>query len=270
VEAALFGGSTNPDSHLFSLLLDRCSFTTPNSRVFDVDIENARAFNDIDLVLIAGSGYTAVTRTTTVLVLDGALTVRLLDNVPGINYPLISALEVRAVAPPTTPAAPMRAPTNAPVAAPVRAPSAAPVKAPVFVAAPTRAPVTTTAPVAAVPVKEPSAPLTAPVATTAPIRAPGAAMAPTRAPLSIPAMQPILINCGFFEKYSDKQGRTWSEDKYFIGGNLFATDATIRDLAGRPLDDSEIYHTTRWGPHSYDIPVPNGGLYEVVLHFAEV
>jgi Malectin domain len=222
--------------------------------VFDVDIENARAFNDIDLVLIARSGYTAVTRTTTVLVLDGALTVRMLDNVPGINYPLISGLEVRAVAPPTTPVAPMRAPivTNAPVAA--KAPSAAPVKAPVFVVAPTRAPVTTNAPVAAVPVRAPVV----------------VAMAPTRAPLSIPAMQPILINCGEIEKYTDSLGRVWGEDRFFIGGNLFATDATIRDLAGKPIPDYEIYHTTRWGPHSYDIPVPNGGLYEVVLHFAEV
>jgi Malectin domain len=260
-------GSTTPHSH-FSVRLYRCSFTTPNSRVFDIDIENARAFNDIDLVLIAGSGYTAVTRTATVLVQDGFLTVRMLDNVPGINYPLISALEVRAVAPPTTPAAPMRAPTNAPVAAaPVKAASAAPAKAPVFVVAPTRAPVTTNAPIAAIPVKAPSAPLAAPVATAAPVRAPVVAMAPTRAPLFIPAMQPILINCGEFEKYTDSLGRVWSEDRFFIGGNLYAVDTPILGTVG---SDSEIYHTTRWGPHSYNIPVPNGGLYEVVLHFAEV
>jgi Malectin domain len=207
-------------------------------------------------VLIAGAGYTAVTKTATVLVQDGLLTVRLLDNVPGINYPLISGLEVRAVAPPTTPAPPMKAPvvTNAPMAAvPVKSPSA-PIVA---------APMTPIVPPMAV-----QAPLSAPMA----IQAPQVAMPiapPVLPPMALPVAPPVsafsmLINCGG-QAYTDTRGRVWMADAYSNGGNTYGTASDIAET----LDD-ELYRTMRWGQISYDIPVPAAGTYEVTLHMAEI
>lgn len=59
-------------------------------------------------------------------------------------------------------------------------------------------------------------------------------------------------------------GGAWSADKYFIGGNAYASTAPI---AGTTLDP--LYQDERFGNFEYKIPVKNGE-YLVKLHFAEI
>lgn len=56
------------------------------------------------------------------------------------------------------------------------------------------------------------------------------------------------------------------EDRYFIGGQT-ATRPPNYIIEG--TDEDPLYQSLRYGDFSYDIPVPENGLYTVRLHFAE-
>jgi len=79
------------------------------------------------------------------------------------------------------------------------------------------------------------------------------------------------INCGYGARYTDKQGRIWSQDRFFTGGAAANFGAVT--IAG--TDDPTIYRTERWADAfagqsmSYALPV-EPGRHEIVLHFAEV
>ena len=60
-------------------------------------------------------------------------------------------------------------------------------------------------------------------------------------------------------------GEVFSADQFFSGGEIFEN---ITPIAG--TNDDALYQTERWGDHSYAIPVPNQGAYDIRLHFAEI
>jgi Malectin domain len=115
-----------------------------------------------------------------------------------------------------------------------------------------------------------------------PVKAPTKAplFVPTKAPIVAPALSPktpivpppsssntpIRINCGSDVPYTDSLGRAWSVDAFFTGGSAFASG--IGQIAN--TTDDVICRSERYGEATYNIPVPPGGTFEVVLHFAEI
>jgi Malectin domain len=77
---------------------------------------------------------------------------------------------------------------------------------------------------------------------------------PTRAPVNSPpgGFQPILINCGGLD-YVAADGKIWTADHAYAGGQVFATNAPIAGTV-----DKEVFRTTRWGQVKYEVPVPSG------------
>ncbi|MBD2210373.1 PQQ-dependent sugar dehydrogenase [Nostoc linckia FACHB-104] len=79
-----------------------------------------------------------------------------------------------------------------------------------------------------------------------------------------PTGKAIRINAGG-AAYTDSQGNQWLADQYFSGGNTYATTAAIANTVEDPL-----YQNERWlNDFSYAIPVTNGD-YTVKLKFAEL
>lgn len=113
-----------------------------------------------------------------------------------------------------------------------------------------------------------------PVPAGAPVPVPVGAPAPVPAVGAIPQapglnadgeIEPIFINCGSTEEYTDVLGRTWVADVSFVGG-------TMEQYAGIDIVDSQddpLYQSERVGDSfQYQIPIPPGD-YEIVLYFAE-
>lgn len=65
--------------------------------------------------------------------------------------------------------------------------------------------------------------------------------------------------------FLDAEGRTWSGDRYFVGGTAYSQTSTqiVRTF------DQPLYQNGRRGAFRYAIPV-RAGIYELHLHFAEV
>jgi len=64
-------------------------------------------------------------------------------------------------------------------------------------------------------------------------------------------------------KYGEEE---WAADQYFSGGSTYANSSqTIGNT-----DRDELFHTERYGDFSYNIPVPESGLYTLELHFSEI
>lgn len=81
----------------------------------------------------------------------------------------------------------------------------------------------------------------------------------------------IRMNCGSKTGYVDKKGNAWEADQdYSAGyhgyknGKNYATGDPISGT-----EDDPLYQSERYGMSAYSFNVPNG-LYQVVLHFAEV
>ena len=61
---------------------------------------------------------------------------------------------------------------------------------------------------------------------------------------------------------------TFGADAFFTGGSVTTLAETFENRVVNVFDPT-LYYTERWGPSSYNIPVPQGR-YQVVLHFAEI
>ena len=78
------------------------------------------------------------------------------------------------------------------------------------------------------------------------------------------ALQPIRINFGAFEPYTDPRGNVWAPDTGIEDGNTIDRgDLPIADTDMAPIYRTEHYSMTR-----FTQAVPNGD-YTVKLHFAE-
>ena len=73
----------------------------------------------------------------------------------------------------------------------------------------------------------------------------------------------ILINSGG-SNYTATDGRVWSADNSFTGGQTYSNTEPISGTA-----DDLLYQTERYGNFSYNISIANG-TYRVILHFAEI
>ena len=76
-------------------------------------------------------------------------------------------------------------------------------------------------------------------------------------------INPIRI-CTRDSSYKDSTGQMWSRDQYWRGGR---TNEHASPVTGTP--DPELYARERYGNFEYAIPVADGGLYDLTLHFAE-
>jgi Malectin domain len=206
------------------------SHGSSNNRLFNVAVEGARIVSNLDVFATVGK-FMAYTRTTTVNVTDGFLTIALSTVKDNAQVSAIEILPRSTI----SGGAPTKRPTFAPSKVPTREPTKVPTKAPTRVTtkAPTKAPTKT-------PVKP-----------------------PTKPPVGLPA---ILINSGSGEGYVDPLGRTWSKDQYFTGGLVYCA-SNNSPISNTELDG--LYHCERYGSYSYSIPVAAGS-YTVTLHFAEL
>jgi hypothetical protein len=94
------------------LLPSNLSFTAPDSRIFDLEVEGT-VIADIDLVKLGGgAALMALQQRRTVVCTDGQLTIRLISSIPAVDNPKLSGIEVLVAAP--------LPPTRAPVQATVR------------------------------------------------------------------------------------------------------------------------------------------------------
>jgi hypothetical protein len=75
----------------------------------------------------------------------------------------------------------------------------------------------------------------------------------------------VRILAGYLkEQYIDREGRVWSGDRYFTGGE--AVEQSFPFLQG--TTDPTMFRTARTGEFRYEIPL-KPGKYELRLHFAE-
>jgi Malectin domain/IPT/TIG domain len=77
--------------------------------------------------------------------------------------------------------------------------------------------------------------------------------------------QPIRINVGG-PQLVDTQGRTWTEDRFYKGGNVY----TEGRFNVRGTSDSAIFQLERNGIFQYEVPLRMVGSYQVTLHFTEL
>ena len=63
----------------------------PGKRVFDVDIQNQRAFEDVDIFVLAGGGNIALTLEKETTVTNGQISIRF---IPQVNLPRVHAIEI--------------------------------------------------------------------------------------------------------------------------------------------------------------------------------
>jgi hypothetical protein len=76
-------------------------------------------------------------------------------------------------------------------------------------------------------------------------------------------IRPIRITAGD-RVFRDHLGQVWLPDQWSAGGRISTRVASIN---GTP--DAGLYQWRRVGHFSYSIPVVEGGIYTVILHFAE-
>jgi hypothetical protein len=76
-------------------------------------------------------------------------------------------------------------------------------------------------------------------------------------------IRPIRITAGD-RAFRDHLGRVWLPDQWSAGGRISTRVVTID---GTP--DPGLYQWSRVGHFSYSIPVAEGGVYTVILHFSE-
>ena len=78
----------------------------------------------------------------------------------------------------------------------------------------------------------------------------------------------IRINSGRSVNYTDANGKVWSPDQYYTGGQSFNTNDAIQGT-----NEQDLYRYVRDGMHNgeiwYEVPVTNG-LYILTLKFAEI
>jgi hypothetical protein len=74
----------------------------------------------------------------------------------------------------------------------------------------------------------------------------------------------LRMVAGSANPYVDRNGRTWTPERYFSGGSALVrpSEKIVRTL------DPDIYRHLRYGEFRYDIPLKPGS-YELHLHFAE-
>ena len=78
-----------------------------------------------------------------------------------------------------------------------------------------------------------------------------------------PSFNPIRVNAGG-ASFTDSQGRVWSADSAFSGGNA----ASVSGRAIASTVDDTLYQSERWGASTYTFTVPAGS-YQVTLKFVE-
>ena len=83
-------------------------------------------------------------------------------------------------------------------------------------------------------------------------------------PIGLPVGNEVRILAGGTRRYVDRSGKLWGPDALFTGGHAVQSYA---QHIWRTQDPS-IYHSSRQGDFSYNIPLPPG-VYELHLHFAE-
>ena len=76
-------------------------------------------------------------------------------------------------------------------------------------------------------------------------------------------MLPIRITTAD-NPFRDHSGQLWLPDRWGAGGRK---STRVVPIAG--TSDAALYHWERVGHFNYSIPVPNHGLYTVILHFSE-
>jgi hypothetical protein len=89
--------------------------------------------------------------------------------------------------------------------------------------------------------------------------------------------EPVLIDCGADSDYENPDGKTWSRDRFPVGGALsdpgYAQGYELEDDV-RETEADPLYYTERGYPRDecgvgYRIPLPPGS-YRVSLHFSEI
>ncbi len=77
--------------------------------------------------------------------------------------------------------------------------------------------------------------------------------------------EPIRINAGAYQSFTDSNGNVWAPDSGFRGGAVIER-FLLPSISG--TEDETLYHTERYSMDSFSVELPDGH-YVVNLHFAE-
>jgi hypothetical protein len=210
-------------------------------RTFDVRIENETVITNLDIVKTIGAWHRALDRSFVRTVADGVLNI---DFVVRADAPIVNAISVIAVLPPTP------TPTNTGTAT----------RTPIFSPTPT-ATATHTATATATATATPTITYTPTVTPT-----------PTDTATPTPTPTPLLVNAGG-ASYTDTSGRLWQADQAYtaggwgyVGGQKYSYAIPINGT-----DDDKLYQSEHYWNESgsYIFDVPNG-TYRITLKFAEI
>ncbi len=78
-------------------------------------------------------------------------------------------------------------------------------------------------------------------------------------------IEPIRINAGAYESYTDSNGNVWQPDRGFVGGAVIER-YMVPVISG--TEDDTLFHTERYSMDAFSVDIPNGH-YVVNLYFAE-
>jgi len=222
-----------------------------DGRRFDVRIEGAAvpALTNLSVFQKAGGQYAAWDYSQLVSVQDGELTI---DFVPRVSAPIVNAISVIGVPPPTPTPTNTRTPTATPTA------TATPQHTPTYTATPTST--------------------STPTATATPSFTPTPTATATPTPTPTPTFA-VRVNCAG-SAYTDVSGQAWSPDQPYatgswgyVGGQQYSVTSTISGTVDDPLYQSERYWSSacaQAGECAYAFDGVPSGTYSVTLKFAEL
>ncbi|MBK9092955.1 MAG: hypothetical protein IPM84_09280 [Anaerolineae bacterium] len=215
----------------YEVTLRFCEFTATSatSRIMRITIEGVIVENALSLYSAVGQ-YVALNRVYQTTVSDGILNVAFSQN-GGSNVPVVSAVGVRQVPPPTPTPTATNTPTHTPTATPTNTPCA-----------------------------------TCPTATPTPTRTPTAT--PTNTPTPLPYTTQ-RVNAGG-TAYTDGSSQVWPADQAYLTNGWGYTGGTAKSstTAVAGTTDDPLYQKWRDAPGEYKFTVPSG-TYEVTFKFAD-
>lgn len=215
----------------YEVTLRFCEFsaTSPTSRIMRITIEGVIVENTLSLYSAVGQ-YVALDRVYQTTVSDGILNVAFSQN-GGSNVPVVSAVGVRQVPPPTPTPTATNTPTHTPTATPTNTPCP-----------------------------------TCPTAT--PTNTPTPTATPTNTPTSLPYTTQ-RVNAGG-TAYTDGSSQVWPADQAYLTNGWGYTGGTAKSstTAVAGTTDDPLYQKWRDAPGEYKFTVPSG-TYEVTFKFAD-
>mmetsp|Transcript_19481 Transcript_19481/g.32428 ORF Transcript_19481/g.32428 Transcript_19481/m.32428 type:complete len:821 (+) Transcript_19481:61-2523(+) len=238
-------------------------WTGPNLRLFNVNLQGTQVIASLDIFAVTGGINRLHQRTFTAQV-SSPLSILVTTSIVRDN-PTLVGLGVRSISTSTA--------TLSPTAGPSQTPTGTGTQTPTSSSTPT---VSLTPAPSGTASQTRTSSLT-PTASAGPTQTPAASftLSPSAGPTQAPTLTPastvtwsVYVDCGGTGLVESGTQVQWLSDRYFTGGTAASNGG--RTVTGAVGGAQAVYRTERWGPLSYNIPVPFTGQYTVTISFVEI